>query len=69
MINPSFKELGRISESRYAIVSIAAKRAKKIVDGSEPLVETKSYNPVSVAIEEIMEGKIEYEMPSKDSVK
>ena len=62
MINPSFIELSRVSDSRYGIVSIAAKRARRIVAGSKPLVDTKALNPVSIAIEEIMAGKVEFDI-------
>ncbi len=63
MINPSFKELERINSSRYAICVITAKRARKIIDGSEPLIKTKSKSPVTIALNEIMENKVTY---SKD---
>ena len=62
MINPSFIELSRVSDSRYGIVSIAAKRARRIVAGSKSLVDTKALNPVSIAIEEIMASKVEFDM-------
>lgn len=58
MINPSFKELEKISNSRYAICVMASKRARKIIDGAEVLIKTKDKNPVTIAIEEIMEGKV-----------
>ena len=59
MINPSFKELEKISKSRYEISIMAAKRAKAIVDGSKPLVEDgDGVKPVTIAINEIMEGKV-----------
>lgn len=65
MINPSFIELSRISESRYAIVSVASKRARRIVAGSKPLVQTRAHNPVSIAIEEIMDGDVTFTMPEE----
>lgn len=58
MINPSFEELEKIHISRYAIVVMASKRSRRIVDGSKPLIQTKNKKPVSIAIEEIMEGKV-----------
>ena len=56
---PSFKDLEEITSSRYAIVNATAKRARKIVVGSQKLIETDSFNPVSIAIEEILEHKVE----------
>ncbi len=59
MLNPSFSELDEISESRYEIVMLVAKRARDIIDGAEPLIPVrKDEKPVTVAIEEVMEGKV-----------
>ncbi len=58
MINPSFRELEKISKSRYEIAMMAAKRAKEIVEGSEPLVKGEGVKPVTMAINEIMDGKV-----------
>ena len=59
MINPSFRELEKISKSRYKIAMMAAKRAKEIVNGSEVLVDGVGQKPVTRAIEEIIAGKVE----------
>ena len=59
MDNPSFKDLKNIYDSRYALVMMTAKRARKIVDGSKPLIETKDKNPITIALEEIMNGKVD----------
>ena len=56
---PSFKDLEEITSSRYAMVNATAKRARKIVDGSQKLIETDSFKPVSIAIEEILAHKVE----------
>lgn len=69
MINPSFKELEKISKSRYSIVIMASKRARRIVDGSKPLCDTAACKPVTIAIDEIMNGKLKYEMPDVKSIK
>lgn len=66
MINPSFEELKEISDSRYELVMAISKRARRIVEGSNPLIETKSTKPVSIAIEELVEGKIDFESPDLD---
>jgi len=44
--------------SRYTIVIAAAKRARQLIDGSEPLSDTESGKAVSVAINEMYEGKL-----------
>ena len=45
--------------SRYTIVIAAAKRARQLVDHADPLVsDTKVDKPVSIAINELYQGKI-----------
>ena len=47
-----------VISSRYSIVMATAKRARQIIGGEEPLVEIKQDKPLSIAIEELVEGKI-----------
>jgi len=54
--------LGRV-ENKYALVIVAAKRARQLKEGALPMVEVDSGNPVTVALEEIAAGKIRFEMP------
>lgn len=71
MLHPSYTDLmnivnseaEEISEamavnSRYSIVMAASKRARQLVAGAEPLAETKDSKPLSVAIQEIYDGKV-----------
>lgn len=58
MIIPSFKEIDEVTDSRYAMVALVSKRARKIVDGEEPLVDTASFKPVTIAIEEVIKKEI-----------
>ncbi len=67
MLKPSYAELMDIMNkdseehvtSRYTVVIAAAKRARQIIDGDEPMIEDPMENkPVSTAVEEIKEGKI-----------
>lgn len=69
MLNPSFKELSDKGDSRYTLVMLTAKRARKIVDGADPLLETSSKKAVSIALEEVLEGSITYTRPPIDSLK
>ncbi len=52
---------------RYDVVALVAQRARQINDGIEVYVKTSSRNPVAIALEEIMEGKIQ--LPSMDEEK
>ncbi len=47
--------------SKFALVNLAAKRAKRLQRGAKPLVDTESSKPAIIALEEIRAGKIEYE--------
>ena len=58
MIKPPLEELLEQVESKYALVMVAAKRARQLKDGVLPLVDIDSTNPVTVALEEIATGKV-----------
>ncbi|MCI5643069.1 MAG: DNA-directed RNA polymerase subunit omega [Peptoniphilus sp.] len=67
MIIPSFKDLREVANSRYELAILVSKRARKIVDGNPKLVDTKSEKPVTIALEEIMAGKIKFGEKLSDS--
>lgn len=58
MINPSFEELEKISKSRYEISLLLMKRARLLVAGSEPRIETDAKKPVTIALDEFVGGKV-----------
>ena len=58
MKNPSFKTLSEVSPSRYEICMMCAKRARRIVNGSDLLTKDHEDKPVTQALHEIMEGKV-----------
>lgn len=62
MLYPSINELLDITGNRYILVIEVAKRAREIVEGSNLLVETDEKKPVSIATEEVYDGKITYEL-------
>ena len=64
VIKPPLEELLEQVNNKYALVIVAAKRARQIKDGVLPLVDIDSTNPVSVALEEIATGKVRVEEPS-----
>ncbi len=67
MIKPPLEELLEQVESKYALVMVAAKRARQLKDGVLPLVDIDSTNPVSIALEEIATGKVHAEEPQTSS--
>ena len=71
MLHPSYTDLmkvvnkdveegaTKVVNSRYSIVMATAKRAREIIDGSMPLVETKdNEKALSVAIDELNQARI-----------
>lgn len=56
---PSIDELLEVVDSKYKLAYIAAKRAKTIQFEGTSLEEFKCVKPVGVALEEILEGKIQ----------
>ena len=71
MIHPSYVELMKVVNnnveigeepvvnSRYSIVIAAAKRARQIIDGPEPLIARPKCNkPLSIAVEELYTGAV-----------
>ena len=66
MLHPSYTDLmnivnGDVEEGEEPVISSRysiAKRARQIIGGEEPLVEIKQDKPLSIAIEELVEGKI-----------
>ena len=73
MINPRVDELLEEVDSRYALVIVAAKRARQINnyhhqlgegtfdEFAPPLIESRSKNYLTMSLEEIAEGKIVYD--------
>lgn len=69
MLNPSFAHVLEKGDSRYTLVMLAAKRARQIVEGSQPLIDTNSKKAVTIAIEEIIDGKVKYQNPEIDEIR
>ncbi len=61
MIYPSADKIEKEIDSKYALVVLAAKRAKQIKEGARPLIDTQSGNPLTIALEEIATGKLKYQ--------
>jgi len=61
MIYPSADKIEEQVDSKYALVILAAKRAKLLKEGGRPLISTDSTNPLTIALEEIANGSIKYQ--------
>ncbi len=59
MVKPTVPELLEKVQNRYILVLATAKRARQIAAGDKILVKTDDVAPVSIAADEIEEGKVE----------
>ena len=60
MTEPPIGELLSKVDCRYTLAVEASKRARELIGGSLPLIDTKDNNPLTIAIEEINRGLITY---------
>lgn len=67
MIYPFADKLENLG-SKYALVVLAAKRAKQVKSGVPPAIDTDSRNPLTIALEEIAMGKIQCSVPDNDLI-
>ena len=58
IINPTVTDLLKVVDNRYELVITAAKRARQISSGSAPLTKVKEKSVVTLAANEIAEGKV-----------
>ena len=68
MLYPAVNELNELVDSRYTLCILAAKRARDIIDGKPILTEVPAERPVSLATNEIAEGKITFSRIDLDKV-
>ncbi len=69
MVKPPLTELEKHVDSKYTLVTLAAKRAREITDGDAILADhLDTDKPVSIALEEIAAGKISY-IRTKEGIK
>lgn len=65
MTNPTISELLDHAECRYTLVVKVSKRARQLVSGALPLIDTKETKAVSIAINEINRGLIDHHSPQE----
>ena len=70
MLKPSINEVLNKIDNRYYLVGTVAKRAREIIDGSDIYVANKQREtkPVSLATQEVAEGKISYRLLTQEEV-
>ena len=58
IVRPTVTELLKKTKNRYELVIATSKRARQIAMGDEPLTKVKEESPVTLAANEIAEGKV-----------
>lgn len=70
MLKPSLNDIVEKIDNRYYLIATVSKRAREIVNGSEPLINIKgNEKPVVVASEEIIDGKVGYRLLTEEEIK
>ena len=59
MVKPTVKELLEHAENRFALVIATSRRARQIADGDKKLTDVEEESPVTLAANEINEGKVQ----------
>ncbi len=58
IVKPTVKELLEHAENRFALVIATSRRARQIADGEKKLTNVDEESPVTLAANEINEGKV-----------
>lgn len=59
LVKPTVSDLlGMVGDNRYALVIMTSKRARQIASGSPVRTNEKDRSPVTLAADEIIEGKV-----------
>lgn len=62
MIQPSIDELLTKTDNKYALAVVSAMRARELVDGAPRLTDAPTNKSVSIALCEIGEGHVRYQL-------
>lgn len=49
-------------DSKYRFIILASKRAKQLLKGARPKIQSRSKNPIRIAQAEVRSGLVEYEI-------
>jgi len=66
LVKPQIEQLLPHVDNRYSLAILVAKRARQLVEGAQPLVDTDSPNNVSIACQELDEYQIQSVKGIKD---
>ncbi|MBI3932152.1 MAG: DNA-directed RNA polymerase subunit omega [Acidobacteria bacterium] len=49
-------------DSKFRFITVAAQRAKQLQNGAKPRVEARSSKPTRIAMHEVLDGSVSWEM-------
>ena len=58
IVKPTVTKIKKKTKNRYELVIATSRRARQIAMGDEPLTKVKEESPVTLAANEIAEGKV-----------
>lgn len=58
MVKPTVTDLLKKVDNRFKLVVVTSKRARQLSTGSTPLTDKQEESPVTLAADEIAEGKV-----------
>lgn len=67
IIKPTVQELLKKAKNRYELVIATSKRARQIAEGAEVKTSVKEESPVTLAANEIAEGKVDIIEPEEEN--
>ena len=65
IVRPTVSELLKKAKNRYELVIATSRRARQIAEGAEVKTDVKEESPVTLAANEISEGKIKIIEPEE----
>jgi len=68
MDNTNFVSLDHV-ENRFLFVLVAAKRALQLQKGAKPRVELGTKKPTVLAMSEVLDSKVQYQLPNQNPKK
>lgn len=66
IVKPTVNDLLEHAENRFALVIATSRRARQIANGDKALTEVDEASPVTLAANEINEGKIEIDTNNEE---
>ena len=55
-----FKDLKDKVDNIFVLINLAGKRARELISGAPKLIQTECNDPIQIALEEIVQGKITF---------